>query len=60
MVFIIKNNFIHLLFLLVVLFSFSSCEPDKETFSLNIEFKHLVNDDEIVYGNDNMIYDNMI
>ena len=58
MVFLTKNNFIRILFLLVVLFSFSSCEPDEETFSLNIEFKHLINDQEIIYGNDNMIYDN--
>ena len=44
--------------MLVVLLCFSSCDPEEETFSLNIEFKHLVDDLEIVYSNDNMIYTN--
>ena len=54
----LKNNFISFLFLLVICFFLSSCDPDEETCSLNIEFKHLIDDEEIVYGNENFIYDN--
>ena len=60
MVFLIKNNFIRLLFGIICLFCFSSCDKEEETFLLNIEFKHLIDNEEIVYGNDNMVYDNNI
>ena len=58
MVFLTKNNCIRILFGIICLFCFSSCDKEEETFSLNIEFKHLIDNEEIVYGNDNMVYNN--
>ena len=55
MVFLTKNNCIRILFGIICLFCFSSCDKEEETFSLNIKFKHLIDNEEIVYGNDNMV-----
>lgn len=57
MTFITKYNFILFLVLISFLF-FSSCDPKEEQYELNIHFKHLVDDEEIIYGNDNIIYSN--
>ena len=57
----LKNNFISFLFVIVLIFCFFGCEPDpdpEDSFSLNIQFTHLVDGQEIVYGNDNMLYVN--
>ncbi|MAQ31700.1 MAG: hypothetical protein CMD26_03085 [Flavobacteriales bacterium] len=58
MTFITKNNSIRLLFMFILSFCIYSCDPDEESFSLTIDFKHLVDDVEVVYGNDNLIYNN--
>jgi len=57
----LKNNFISFLFIIVVTFCFFGCEPDSDTddsFSLNIQFYHVVDGQEITYGNDNLFYVN--
>ena len=58
MIFIANNNSIRLLFLFILSICIYSCDPDEESFSLTIDFKHLVDDMEVVYGNDNLIYNN--
>ena len=57
MIFIAKNNSIRLLFLFILSICIYSCDPDEEFFSLTIDFKHLVDDMEVVYGNDNLTLD---
>ena len=58
MIFIRKNNFTSLLFVLLFCFSFLGCDPKKDTYSLIINFKHFVDDEEIVFANDNLDYEN--
>ncbi|MAQ69959.1 MAG: hypothetical protein CMD23_02550 [Flavobacteriales bacterium] len=56
----LKNNFISFLFIIVVIFCFG-CDPDSdpdESYFLNIQFNHLVDGEEIIYGNDNIFYAN--
>ena len=57
----LKNNFISFLFIIVVIFCCVGCEPDSDpddSYSLSIQFNHLVDGEEIVYGNDNIFYMN--
>ncbi len=57
----LKNNFISFLFIIVLAFCFFGCEPDSDSddsFSLNIQFTHLVDGEDISYGNDNLFYVN--
>ena len=59
----LKNNFIRFLFSIVICFCFIGCEPEEESFSLTIDFNHLIvpngtNQEEIIYGNDNVFYSN--
>lgn len=57
----LKTNFISFLFIIVLAFCFFGCEPDSDSddsFSLNIQFNHLVDGEDISYGNDNFFYVN--
>ena len=57
----LKTNFISFLFIIVLAFCFFGCEPDSDSddsFSLNIQFNHLVDGEDISYGNDNLFYVN--
>ena len=57
----LKNNFISFLFIIVVIFCCVGCEPDSDpddSYSLSIQFNHLVDGEEIIYGNDNIFYMN--
>ncbi len=58
MIFIRKNNFVGFLFCVFISFSFFGCDPEPNTYSLDINFKHFVDNDEIVFANDSIIYQN--